>query len=1299
MASTPIIIKLVSAVGDTLTITGATLADLAAAFQSTTDAQKWNLVVQTAASISSVASDVYPLAIVPAVIASEIGVATGLKVLTDDQNQASADDAMGALTLHDILLVESDLVTVIGDLVSGIAGLLNTTPVTKPVGILASVVGTYLNVKSIEFLIDDPAALGGLKTAIENRIGELQSALAGSASAIALAFGNAGTSVKSAFSSALTSVSDALTSDDAHFVATSAVAGSALGTANATLLNLFDLTGATAPSMTETATKTGITTATADGSVSIENSVNFDSGNGYAYAAFNVSSGATTATSSGTNICLPDGTASLSLTTQSGSSSVSQDLRTDSSGTISRQQTILDGITIVSPLSQLVGVSVAPDNSLQLNVPSSTPGHQVTVHAASDGTDQVIFGTDSGNPQQVVNFAKDGLVGSQIEIAEASGSMQIVTDIAGGAVCIVQADSSVSGVAQDFRFGAPVGVLRLDSPSSFPGTITNFLQGDTIDLVGIGLATGASLGSGNLLNVQGSTGAVTLQLDPLQSFAGLMFNTDPDDSGGTSITVSPVVNTSGTQTIAVQGTIDDPNSGNPYSANVSFTNTNIEFPTRRTNDPLPKPVQISGTFKGGNLDPNSSADVVINQLYPNPSPFYLQAGFNIGPLNMSGTGEIASQAFAAGDYTDQILPLDIGYEGGSTELDITVSTKVYAPAVPEFESAGAQTFALDFGTIHLGETASRSVDIANVATGNLVDDLSSSPGTLGQFTAENGFSHIPAGDSATVVVDMTGELPGSALALGGAPLFGLTGHDSDLPDESVGQQSFLVLRGNVNYYANPIFSNGTVGSPVGTLTQNGSGWTLDLGTVALGSYGSDANVEIVNATPSASYSDTLTGTAELSTPPDGGFIQAINGLAGQMAFGNGGFLALGVFQPYGDVLGKHSETITFHPVSSNGSGFSGALPDETITIIDEVVQAPCYAAGTHISTPGGDVLVEDLAVGDTVCAQFTGRAAIRWIGHRHVHCSRHPEPRKVWPVRVRAGAFNDGVPYRDLWLSPDHAVFIDGVLIPIRLLINGTTVVQQAVDQITYFHVELSRHDVLLAEGLPAESYLDTGNRSMFADAGLAMMLHPDFATVNAGLKCWEHDACAPLATSAAQVEPIWEKLAGRALILGRPAFKPSITTDPRLRLEVCGHQLRPLAGQDGWHIFVLPPGPNAVWLVSNAGAPSDVCPWLEDRRRLGVSVRRIRARVGTELVDIPVDDPALKTGWHSVERQCGQLWRWTDGNACLRVPTGTRTLEVQLMGSAEYRAEGSSDQFIGPPIRVLLDRLLVTPEFHLRTA
>jgi len=161
---------------------------------------------------------------------------------------------------------------------------------------------------------------------------------------------------------------------------------------------------------------------------------------------------------------------------------------------------------------------------------------------------------------------------------------------------------------------------------------------------------------------------------------------------------------------------------------------------------------------------------------------------------------------------------------------------------------------------------------------------------------------------------------------------------------------------------------------------------------------------------------------------------------------------------------------------------------------DDFIQVACFAAGTRIAGATCEVAVEDLRTGDRVALAGGGDAEVVWIGHRRVDTARHPAPRAVWPVRIAAGAFGAGSPYRDLWLSPDHAVFIDDILIPVKYLVNGATIAQMPVDNVTYYHIELDRHDVLLAEGLPVESYLDTGDRADFIDGGGLVRLHPGFA-------------------------------------------------------------------------------------------------------------------------------------------------------------------------------------------------------------
>jgi hypothetical protein len=145
-----------------------------------------------------------------------------------------------------------------------------------------------------------------------------------------------------------------------------------------------------------------------------------------------------------------------------------------------------------------------------------------------------------------------------------------------------------------------------------------------------------------------------------------------------------------------------------------------------------------------------------------------------------------------------------------------------------------------------------------------------------------------------------------------------------------------------------------------------------------------------------------------------------------------------------------------------------------------VVGVACFREGTHISTMAGEVPVEILRPGDLLMTERGKLRPLRWIGRRHIRCDDHTAPDQVWPVRVARDALGPSIPCADLWLSPDHALYSDGVLIPVKHLINGTTIRREPVDDVIYYHLELSSHDVILAEGTPAETYLDIGDRARF---------------------------------------------------------------------------------------------------------------------------------------------------------------------------------------------------------------------------
>jgi uncharacterized repeat protein (TIGR03803 family) len=198
-------------------------------------------------------------------------------------------------------------------------------------------------------------------------------------------------------------------------------------------------------------------------------------------------------------------------------------------------------------------------------------------------------------------------------------------------------------------------------------------------------------------------------------------------------------------------------------------------------------------------------------------------------------------------------------------------------------------------------------------------------------------------------------------------------------------------------------------------------------------------------------------------------------------------------RPFGGLVADAQGNL-FGATTDGGVGTGQAGTVFEITGSGFATATPCFAAGTWIRTPRGDVRVEDLHVGDNVVLAIGQTSTVVWIGQLLVDCRRHPQPTDIQPVRVVAHAFGLGCPVRDLLLSPDHAVFVEGKLVPIRYLLNGATVQQQDVAAVTYWHVELPTHAVLLAEGLPCESYLDTGNRAAFGEGDAAAVVAARFS-------------------------------------------------------------------------------------------------------------------------------------------------------------------------------------------------------------
>ena len=193
----------------------------------------------------------------------------------------------------------------------------------------------------------------------------------------------------------------------------------------------------------------------------------------------------------------------------------------------------------------------------------------------------------------------------------------------------------------------------------------------------------------------------------------------------------------------------------------------------------------------------------------------------------------------------------------------------------------------------------------------------------------------------------------------------------------------------------------------------------------------------------------------------------------------------------------------------------------------------CFARGTRIAVPGGAIPVERLLIGGLVQTASGQARRIRWIGRRAYAGAFLAANAGAQPIRVREGAIEDGVPQRDLFVSPRHALFLDGVLIPAEALVNGVSVTR-CTDwtEVEYTHIELEGHDILLAEGCPAESFVDDDSRGLFQNADEFAALYPEDRSLRGAF-------CAALVEHGEVLAAVRRRIDARAGVSVAPAVGP----------------------------------------------------------------------------------------------------------------------------------------------------------------
>ncbi len=805
------------------------------------------------------------------------------------------------------------------------------------------------------------------------------------------------------------------------------------------------------------------------------------------------------------------------------------------------------------------------------------------------------YGQLSGGGVAGVHLQAGGTVSNQTGGTITSGTNHAGVYVTGGSSGVVYNAGLISGV--DLFSGGGVTNQATGTISSgnaiavdvagAAGTVVN-----TGQIVSGGTHPGLYLKSGGTItNAAGATIAGGgAGVDITGSAAGTVINAGTIGSGGTHSAVALLHG--GYVSNAQTGTITAPGGDAVYIGGGIGTVINAGSLAGGTTGPG---VQLA---HGGSIT-NVASGVIYGKDHSGVYAITAAATvLNAGTITGAGTSGTGGVAFKAGGYVSNAATGTI--------------TSVNKTGVYIIGGAGTVTNA---GTI-AGSGGTKAVSLAAGFTNLIVAD----PGAVFGGTVNGG---NPIGAPFVSTLEF-------ASGASGGTLSGLDSHYFNFTQITIDAGAAWTLTG-----AN------TIAAGV-TLTELTGATVTDAGTLA--NYGS------IVLDPSTLDAGGLIGTGS-ATIAAGSTLEVQNTIAGGETIrfaGSGGYLHLdspamiaGSVTNFDtgetiDLKGINPASLSYSGgvLNFTGGSFALALTNPgTVTAAasgDGAAISVCFLAGTRILTPSGERPVQQLAIGDMVTTHRGEVRRIEWIGTGKALATRGRR-HAATPVIVCKGALADNVPCRDLRVTKGHSLYIDDVLIPVEFLVNHRSILwDDRAQEVTLYHIELATHDVLVAEGAPAESYRDDGNRWLFQNT-------------NAGWALPAQEPCAPVLTGGPIVDAIWRRLLDRSG--PRPGFV--LTGDPDLHLVVDGVRMD-AAERDGVaHTFHLPTCPTTLRIVSRAGAPAELG-LMRDPRVLGVALRRITLRSGTRFRYIEPDDALLADGFHTFEPANGL--RWTDGDAELPV-------------------------------------------------
>ena len=621
-----------------------------------------------------------------------------------------------------------------------------------------------------------------------------------------------------------------------------------------------------------------------------------------------------------------------------------------------------------------------------------------------------------------------------------------------------------------------------------------------------------------------------------------------------------------------------------------------------------------------------------------------------GIINVFSGASVSDVTFSMGGtvnvYSDSVDQLNVSNSG---------TLNIYSSSV------ASDVTVTDNGTVVISSGGTASGTTLSYDGTLLVDDGGTAAGTIvnnGTFTADSGgvalgttvnggtFTVASSGSAVVTIVNGGWLMVNSGGTAAGTILNGSMAVDSGgiATDTTVNSNSWLgVVDGG-------ILSGGT---------YIASGGTMEL-------YGATSGAGIINIASGGTLQieGTTMPTNVISGLPDGARIDIVSlasvthieatasstTLVGKDNVGNAVTYTLNTVNTIQNADGTYRAEVT--------TDYEGGLYLEV-----------CFLAGSMIQTPSGPTAVEALRVGDKIVAYEDGAETTRhvtWDGHAHCTVRPHlPDDEAGYPVRILRGAITEGVPYKDMLITPEHCLFFNGRFVPVRMLVNGRSIFyDKSITAYNYYHVETERHSVIMADGMFTESYLDTGNRRAFRQNGTVVSIG------KTNHLTWD-DAAAPLDVSRAFVEPLFRQIkahADKLECVPQPA-SPVLTNEAGLHIITeAGAILHPVRREGDRVMFMISTGVQSVRIASRTSRPCDVIgPFVDDRRAFGVAVGEVMMFENNHMQTITAHLTATDLkGWNTQERPES---RWTSGNAFL--PLGTRRSNGISLMTIQIKAAG----------------------------